>query len=407
MYWTTGLYATAQTSLTVEGVPNFQAANPAGGVPNGTELTYPWFSDVQGELLNFLFSTGIAPAENTPNQVIQAVKRIAGGNATTVSQSTTLTADNAGLVLVNASAGNITITMPVVASANGAPLLFNIVRTDATANTVTYETAGTDKVQPTVATSGAIAAGGATQLLGDGVSNWWQPGSGRLINTETFTTVGTVTYTPSSGMRFVRFRMQTAGGGGGGAAGVAGNYVAVGAGGGSGVYAEGILTAAQIGASQPITLGAAGKGGEGGTSVTNAGAGGSCSIGSLVSQPGGSAGVYGISTNYSGNGNGGDAGGSTTPGNMTNCLVVRDGQYGGRSNSVWVGGTAIWVLAGAGASSMFSGGAQEGGMSQGSATNGNNADGYGGGGGGVANNNTAGATGGSGSGPILLIEEYA
>ena len=209
-------------------------------MPNGTELTYPWFSDVQGELLNFLFSTGIAPAENTPNQVIQAVKRIAGGNATTVSQSTTLTADNAGLVLVNASAGNITITMPVVASANGAPLLFNIVRTDATANTVTYETAGTDKVQPTVATSGAIAAGGATQLLGDGVSNWWQPGSGRLINTETFTTVGTVTYTPSSGMRFVRFRMQTAGGGGGGAAGVAGNYVAVGAGGGSGVYAEGI-----------------------------------------------------------------------------------------------------------------------------------------------------------------------
>lgn len=58
--------------ITVNGVQQFQAANPGAGIPNGTEITAAWLNDVQGELLNFLAAAtpaGIVPTANTPTQV--------------------------------------------------------------------------------------------------------------------------------------------------------------------------------------------------------------------------------------------------------------------------------------------------------------------------------------------------
>lgn len=73
MYWTLGLY-----SITVNGIPQFQAANPAAGARTGTSFTAAWFNDVQGELLNILAAAGVAPAQNTPTQVLESVTRLTG-----------------------------------------------------------------------------------------------------------------------------------------------------------------------------------------------------------------------------------------------------------------------------------------------------------------------------------------
>jgi hypothetical protein len=75
MYWVNGLY-----TITVNGVPTFQAANPGAGIPNGTEITAQWLADVQGELLNILTVGGVVPAQNTPTQVMQAIQTFIGKN---------------------------------------------------------------------------------------------------------------------------------------------------------------------------------------------------------------------------------------------------------------------------------------------------------------------------------------
>jgi hypothetical protein len=111
MYWTLGANATPYTSLTVNGVPQFQAANAAAGIPQGTQFTPAWFTDVQGELINIPLSAGIAPAQNTPTQVLQGLRRIFGGNFTLIEASTTLTADQMGFIELEGS-GEMVVGLP-------------------------------------------------------------------------------------------------------------------------------------------------------------------------------------------------------------------------------------------------------------------------------------------------------
>ena len=101
-----------------------------------------------------------------------------GANVTTVSSSQVLTVYNAGLILINAAAGNITITMPAVAGANGVPLPFNFVRLDSSANSVTINAAGSDTFWPTGSASLQIAVSGSLPLAGDGASSWRQTSPG-------------------------------------------------------------------------------------------------------------------------------------------------------------------------------------------------------------------------------------
>ncbi|MGH7745098.1 MAG: hypothetical protein ACREQ5_09910, partial [Candidatus Dormibacteria bacterium] len=104
-----------------------------------------------------------------------------------------------------------------------------------------------------------------------------------------FTASGT--YTPSAGMLYCFVRLQAPGGGSGGTPSDAGNF-SVSGGGGSGGYAERLLTAAQIGASQTVTIGAVGAAG---TSGANAGGtGGTTSLGALLSATGGVGGAAGV-----------------------------------------------------------------------------------------------------------------
>jgi hypothetical protein len=91
---------------------------------------------------------------------------------TAVSASQALTADNAGLIRVNASAGNIVITLPLANSAGGSPIPFFFVREDTSSNTATVLDAGSNEDIPGDVTSFGVTPGNPVTILGDGGSLW-------------------------------------------------------------------------------------------------------------------------------------------------------------------------------------------------------------------------------------------
>lgn len=107
----------------------------------------------------------------------------------------------------------------------------------------------------------------------------------KRVQIRVFTT--STSYTPTVGMLYCQIEVVGGGGAGGGcAAGFVGGAGA-GGGGGSGGYSRAIFTAAQIGGSQAITIGAGGLG-----AVAGAGGSGSVtSVGTLISANGGAGGA--------------------------------------------------------------------------------------------------------------------
>ncbi|WP_333620369.1 hypothetical protein [Pantoea septica] len=111
-------------------------------------------------------------------------------------------------------------------------------------------------------------------------------GPGRLLNVQVFIANGTVTKTAGA----KKWRIRVLGGGGGSSAAPATStgQVSVSNGGGAGAYAEGIYDVSGI-STAAVTVG---SGGVGGTSSSQYGADGSAtSVGSLISAPGGKAGL--------------------------------------------------------------------------------------------------------------------
>lgn len=131
--------------------------------------------------------------------------------------------------------------------------------------------------------------------------------SGGPTKLHVFTSSGS--YAPTPGMRFADVLLFGAGGGAGARAG-SGVVASGGAGGGGGGLARSRFTAAQIGASQAITIGAGGTGGAPQTIDSSAGAngvaGGDASFGASLIAFGGGGGAGG----QIGGGSGGGAGGS-------------------------------------------------------------------------------------------------
>ena len=123
-----------------------------------------------------------------------------------------------------------------------------------------------------------------------------------------FTSSGS--YAPTPGMRFADVLLFGAGGGGGsGARTAAGTAASGGAGGGGGGMACGRFTAAQIGASKAVTIGAAGLGAAAqttnSTNGNNGTGGGATAFGALLSAGGGGGGAGGQIGAASGGGGGG------------------------------------------------------------------------------------------------------
>jgi hypothetical protein len=202
------------------------------------------------------------------------------------------------------------------------------------------------------------------------------------LNIQTFST--TSIYNPTAGLLFALVR-EVGGGGGGGSDGTA-QYSA--GGGGSGEYAEGTFSAATIGASQTVTIGAAG---------TSNNPGGTTSFGALLTAVGGSPGAStpAVTTTSTSTCQGGQGG---TGGTGTGLHIKGEtGDYG-THHSI---GSDSFDVGGKGANSPFGAGAP---WTLGANANGNNATGAGSGGSGGC---TGGSGGTAGAGYVEVYEFYS
>lgn len=210
-----------------------------------------------------------------------------------------------------------------------------------------------------------------------------------VARVQTFTANGT--YTPNSKMLYCKIEAVGGGGGGGGCSAAAANIGQGGAGGGAGGYSSLVASAATIGASKAVTIGAAGAGGARGANAGSAG--GDTSVGTICIAKGGSGGGAGNGANVVTGGTGGIAGtGDVTAtgasGQASGVFTNGFGMAGGGGSGPFGGGTA-----GAGSSSNIDGGAATG-------------KGAGGGGGASYNGSGAGNTGGAGTAGYVLITEF-
>lgn len=250
---------------------------------------------------------------------------------------------------------------------------------------------------PTSPTDGqTYSANGRTWQYGSTLNAWTvvASGSGPGIKVQTFTSSGT--YTPSAGMVYAIIECVGAGGAGGGAAQSSGG-AAVGGGGGGGAYARALVTAAQVGTSQTVTVATGGTAGSVGNNAGNSPSG-DTSVGALCVAKSGSGGS-GSSASLAGGGTGGAGGsGSSSTGDF------KTSGEAGRNGS---GGTILTYFAGAsgagGAAGLGFGGSSNILYSSTGAAGQN----YGGGGsGGASYNNSASVAGGPGANGIVVITEF-
>lgn len=210
------------------------------------------------------------------------------------------------------------------------------------------------------------------------------------IVTQVFTSSGT--YTPTSGMKYCIIEVVGGGGGGGGTAGPSANFYSAGGGGGAGSYARKVSSAATIGASQTVTIGAAGTGGATGNNAgTN---GGDTSLGSICIGKGGTGGS-GSPGNAGANGG---AGGVAGTGDLT--FPGERGGFGIDTN-----GTVVQGNTSHGGNSFFgAGGAQL--YNNSTTVAGDPGSIYGTGGGGGCGVSGTGINGGNGAAGVVIVTEY-
>jgi len=400
---------TAATSLPVPeaaGTEGYFTEGSPGGAAAATVFRASWFNRVQELLRGALDAAGIVASKTGYGQLAQAIKRLAGASSSTLTGSTALTADHAGLVVVSATGGNVTLTLPAANAAGGAPIGFVFARTDATANTVTFQRAGTDVIEG--ATSLLLPGNGRLRLVSDGVSAWrGADGMGRLLRTSVYTKVGGVqyvsvdgatavtagagTFTSLAATRLVDVELQAAGGAAGGAVVNAAGYASAGTPGGSGAYGRSMYTTGFSGGIT-ITLGAPGAGVQGAAG----GNGGTASFGALLSAQGGYGGSPGISQLGSASGGNGNAALATGANLVSRPGTALAPTFGFTTGQVGYGG--------GGGDSAFG----PGGLGQSANLNGNAATSYGAGGGGTfGSGNSVALIGGAGGGPIMIVREFA
>ena len=287
------------------------------------------------------------------------------------------------------SSGNIIVTGGQVAAGTTA----NVIKTNSlAANTYTVQiqrsqavgssTVGDNGVSHFNSSQFSVDANGFVSLISGGLAQ---------VKNQVFTYTGSSqTYTPTSGMIYCSIQILGGGGGGGGSASTSNMQHSSGSGGGGGEYATGIFSAASIGVSQTVTIGAGG-GGNSGAAGSN---GGNSSVGALITAFGGSGGLTQAATGIAlfqqggAGGTGGSGGDFRTPGQNGFWTVSNfpAGQNDG----------------GPGGNSQYGAGGLIGNGADGSA-----GGGYGAGGGGTSNPQSASAlTGGSGTAGIVIITEY-
>lgn len=325
--------ATANNGLLVTsstGVPSILAGpgttgnvlqSNAAAAPSFSTATYPSVGTATGSLLRADGTNWVATTSTYPN---------------TNAINTLLYASSANVMSALA-----TSTTAVLTTSSGVPT-WAAQLSMALGGTNAALTASNGGIFYSTASAGAILSGTATAglalLSGANTTPTWSTSKPiTQVVVQTFAATGT--YTPTAGMVYCEVEAVGGGGGSGGITGVAaGQYN--GAAGGGGAYSKSIFTAAQIGASKAVAIGAAGAAGTNGPGA--GGDGGSTTLGvTLLTAPGGK----GSGTSPTSLGGAGGAAGTANklalpgyPGmnasvNPTAASVVFPGSYGG--NSAW------------------------------------------------------------------------
>ena len=256
---------------------------------------------------------------------------------------------------------------------------------------------GVVTITPTTSTINGAATlkvlqGQSVRIVSDGTNYQISQLTGsRAVKIQTFTSNGT--YTPSTGLMYAIIECVGGGGGGGGVAATSVGHLVAG-GGGSGSYSKKVSTAATIGASQTVTIGASGAGATAG--LNNGGSGGDTSVDSLCIGKGGSGGGGTSVAALSTSGIGGVAG----TGDVT--TVGNDG--GGGSFNPNAGVISTYAFSGNGGAGFFGGSpgntAADGAGKAAAANSGS------GGAGALENQSNTNYAGGAGGSGFVVITEY-
>lgn len=281
------------------GTPGFWTeGNPALGQA-ATYVRASFLNGLQSELLNILTAAGVTPSKTTYNQLLSSFRSngllyavdTGVANACVITFTPAVPALVDGMVLwFKAKVANTGVTTlnvnalgatPVVGGAHAALQSGEII---ANGKCMVVYNATLSAFVLIECTGGALQVAPATQSqhaaqLGQVV--------GRLINVQVFSTAGTFTYTPTAGTTKVRVRVQGGGGAGGGVLPNSASQCSAGEGGGSGSYAESLITSGFSGAL--VTVGGVATGSAGNTGPN----GNTSSFGALVTAPGGPGGAGG------------------------------------------------------------------------------------------------------------------
>jgi len=255
-----------------------------------------------------------------------------------------------------------------------------------------------------IAFTGDIGSGGTIgavppPIAGDAAASKFLKASGLWEKVTSITSVVTRvfvssgTYTPTSGMLFCEIECFGGGGGGGGSIAATGTNITGAGGGGSGAYSRKWASAADIGVSKPVTVGAAGGGAAAGANA--GGSGSATSVGALCVANGGSPG-QGVTSLFSFGG----AGGSTVGAVGDMVLPGNTGNTGSYSS---INTSFPRVFGAPGADPPM--GVGKGGIGQ-VQSNGSTATGYSAGGGGGSDMGGTARAGGSSAQGIVIITEY-
>ena len=330
---------------------NTMLGNWTGSTANVLANTMPSCADTSGNHLNYVSGTGVTCGTSDSHAgtvtSIATTSPITGGTITTTGTIACATC------VTSSSGGAITGTAPISVSAAGVVSITSPLP---------------------IANGGTNSTGGATVHT----------------NIQYFTTTGT--YTPSTGLLYAQIECLGGGGAGGSVAGSA-TFAYSAGGGGAGSYSRIMASAATIGASKAVTIGAAGAPGAAG--ANNGGAGGATSLGTIcIANGGGGGGFNNGSTAYGTRGIGGLAGTGTM------AIAGSDGFTG------FVAGPTFLLPQAAGGDSVFGGGGH-GVQANGNAQPGVGATAPGSGGSGAnAAGSTSTAAGGAGAAGIVIVTEY-